>query len=214
MDEQRGLYVQYGAGGCGPANWVNFDISPTLRAQRIPLLGKLFLNWGPQFPSTVQYGDIVRGLPVRPRSCAAVYCSHTLEHLALDDCRAALRHTWEYLVPGGCFRLVVPDLERAAKDYVNSDEDQAAFRFLEATSLGTARRPRGLRALMHAWLGSSAHLWMWDFRSLSAELRAAGFERIRPAVFGDSGDPMFDAVENRTRWEGCLGIVGYRPDNS
>ena len=80
------LYVQYGCGLSAPKEWVNFDVSPTLRLQKIPVVG----NWLKKsskvvFPSNVLYGDIVKGLPVADNSCDGVYCSHTLEHLSLED---------------------------------------------------------------------------------------------------------------------------------
>ena len=52
-------YVQYGAAYCGPDQWLNFDVSPTLRLQRIPLIGPLITRSRKTFPKTVKYGDIV-----------------------------------------------------------------------------------------------------------------------------------------------------------
>src|SRR5271154_2334251 len=83
-------YVQYGCGFSAPAQWTNFDASLTLRLERVPLLGGVAAGKNGRFPSNVLYGDIVRGLPVAARSCHAIYCSHVLEHLSLNDFRAAL----------------------------------------------------------------------------------------------------------------------------
>jgi hypothetical protein len=123
----------------------------------------------------------------------------------------ALRNTREYLFPGARFRFVVPDLEQLAKDYLASADDDAAIRFMESTSLGVHRRPTGMEGLLCTWLGNSAHLWMWDFKSMADELRNAGFDRIRRAFYADAQDPMFKDVESRDRWEGSLGIECYRP---
>ena len=96
------MYIQYGCGLSAPENWKNFDSSPTLRLQKVPLLGKL-VNKTP-FPSKVIYGDIVKGLPgIKDNSCDGVYCSHVLEHLSLEDFRIALRNTLNILKPGGYF---------------------------------------------------------------------------------------------------------------
>jgi SAM-dependent methyltransferase len=211
MVPESRLYMQYGAGLCGPEHWLNFDVSPVLRAQRLPFVGRLFRNVSPQFPNTIRYGDIVRGLPLRDGSCAAIYCSHVLEHLALNDFRTAIRNTRRYLVAGGRFRFVVPDLERLARRYVASETGDAAIEFLDSSGLGVRKRRTGLQGLIRAWLGNSAHLWMWDYKSVAAELADGGFERIRLAAVGDSGDSMFATVEEPDRWNGCLGVECFRP---
>ena len=194
-------YVQFGCGLTAPTTWVNFDASPTLRLQKIPGFGRLLTRGGPVFPANVVYGDIVKGLPILPESCTAVYCSHVLEHLALADFRTALRNTFTCIKPLGTFRFVVPDLAELAADYLASTENGAAGRFMEATCLGVTNRARGLRGAMREWLGNSKHLWMWDYKSLAAELQAAGFTNIRRAALGDAADARFRDVEDPSRWD-------------
>lgn len=202
----RDEYIQYGCGWSAPATWLNFDCSPTLRFERIPLLGRLYSRNAQRFPQNVRYGDIVQGLPVPAASCRGIYCSHVLEHLALADFQAALRHTFTYLKPGGVFRLVVPDLERLAGSYLADPSPAAASHFMEAACLGMKERPRGLMALAANWLGNSAHLWMWDEKGLSEQLQSHGFSDIRRAAFGDAEDRIFDDVEDRERFDGCLAM--------
>jgi hypothetical protein len=72
---------------------------------------------------------------------------------------------------------------------------------------------RGFPAFIALWLGNSQHLWMWDYKSLEAELRSAGFVGIRRAAFGDSSDPLFSLVEDPERWDDCLGIECSRADH-
>ncbi|HUK36206.1 MAG TPA: methyltransferase domain-containing protein, partial [Vicinamibacterales bacterium] len=182
-----GLYVQYGCGFSAPDGWLNFDASPTLRFER-SIAGFLYSRNGQRFPSGVRYGDIVRGLPVPERSCRGLYCSHVLEHLALEDCDRALANTFRYLEPDGLFRLVVPDFTAYIDSYLQDSSERAALVFMESSALGRTRRPRGVAGLMREWLGNSAHLWMWDERSMAARLRDHGFVNIRRAAYGDSED--------------------------
>lgn len=206
LNRGTGMYVQYGCGWSSVHGWRNFDASPTLRFERLPLLGQLYTKNAKRFPENVEYGDIVRGLPVAENSCDGVYCSHILEHLSLTDCRAALRNTRVILKPGGVFRLVLPDLRSIVDRYMASDSPDAAIDFIRDTGMGSENRPRGLRGLARIWLGNGAHLWLWDFPSMSKELAAAGFQDIRRAQFNDSVDARFAEVEEARRWEGCLGI--------
>lgn len=199
-------YVQYGCGWSAPEGWRNFDSSPTLRFERLPLIGHIYTKNDTRFPENVEYGDIVKGLPIPSESCKGVYSSHVLEHLALEDFRIALLNTLKILVPGGVFRLVVPDLEYSARRYVESLSNAAAFEFIRATHLGRESRPRGIKGLAATWLGNSHHLWMWDYTSIQLELAEAGFAGVRRATFGDSSDPMFRTVEKEDRWENCLGV--------
>jgi len=137
-------YVQYGCGWSAPNGWRNFDASPTLRFERLPILGKMHKKNDSRFPENVEYGDIVKGLPIENDSCDGVYCSHILEHLALDDFRVALRNTYKILKHGAIFRLVLPDLFQCASKYVNDQAPEAAFAFLRDTCLGEERRPRSM----------------------------------------------------------------------
>ncbi len=199
-------YIQYGCGWCAPEEWRNFDASPTLRFERIPFLGMFYTRNQSRFPPNVEYGDIVAGLPVPDNSCQAVYCSHVLEHLALDDFRLALKNTYKILAHGGVFRFVLPDLEFLINSYLKDSTHQAAINFMRSTYLGSEKRTRGFRGLISLWLGNSQHLWMWDFKSLQVELENIGFINIRRAHFGDSPLAVFHGVESFDRWVNCLGF--------
>lgn len=201
-------YIQYGCGWASPVpeSWRNFDASPTLRYERLPLIGKLYTKNHSRFPENVEYGDIVKGLPVQIETCKGVYCSHVLEHLSLEDFRKALQNTYRILRTGGIFRLVLPDLEYSIKKYINDPADDAALAFMKETSLGQEKRNRGLKGIALSLLSNSQHLWMWDHKSMEFELKNVGFIEIRRARFGDSVDPVFGEVEESGRWDNCLGV--------
>lgn len=202
----KSLYVQYGCGRSAPQRWRNYDASPTVRFERLPVIGKLYTKNLERFPENVEYGDIVKGLPLPLDSCTAIYCSHVLEHLALEDFRSALKNTYRILQPGGLFRLVLPDLEYMAQKYLNDASPDASLIFMKETYLGHELRARGFKGLLSLWLGNSRHLWMWDYKSIARELENTGFIKIRKAEFGDSSDSMFIDVEDKNNWENCLGI--------
>jgi len=210
MAAERPLCVQYGCGLSAPDGWASYDCSPTLRMQKIPVLGAIAP--GVRFPKAVRLGDVRKRLPVASGSADYAYCSHVLEHLSLDDCRHAIRETFRILRPGGTFRLVLPDLGYLCRQYVAANGDpEAAHAFMERSYLGVKSRPRGMGGLLRSWLGNSEHLWMWDEASMGRELAGAGFIDIRRAEFGDSGVDNFDAVEDRDRWENTLGMQCQKP---
>lgn len=207
------LYVQYGCGHSAPEGWTSFDCSPTLRFERLPVVGRLYTKNARRFPEAVRYGDIVKGLPLSTDSCKAIFCSHVLEHLSRNDFDSALRNTRALLEPGGTFRLVLPDLEQLARRYLDSGDAQANSQFLEDSCLGREIRPRSVRELLSDWFGANPHLWMWDERSLTHELQEHGFTTIRRAAFGDWDDPRFGAVEDETRFVDAISMQCTRPLN-
>ena len=206
MKNQK-LYVQYGCGFSPGEGWENFDSSPTLRIERIPVVGSAlsarFSGNTQRFPATVHYGNICKGLPIADGTAFGCYASHVLEHLSLEEFRQAVPNTFKMLTPGGVFRLVVPDLHERAKRYIveyECNNSNAASMFLRSTLLGQEQRPRTPLQYLRHLVGGSTHLWMWDEYSVRAELQRAGFVNIRRCDFGDSPDPMFRKVEDRGRF--------------
>jgi hypothetical protein len=206
QNPDRDAYVHYGCGFCAPASWRNFDASPTLRFERIPIIGTLYSRNASRFPENVEYGDIVRGLPVADGSCKAIYCSHVLEHLSLDEFRRALRNTRALLQDDAIFRLVMPDLEQCVKIYASSQDAEAAIRFVSSSGLGTESRPRSPGGMLATLFGHARHHWLWDIKAARLELERSGFHKIRRAQQGDSSETRFADVEEAARWTDCLGI--------
>ena len=204
------LYVQYGCGASSPKGWSNYDASPTLRIQKLPILGFLLRSClNVKFPSKVQYGDIVKGIRLEDGSCNGIYCSHILEHLSLEDFRIALKNTYKMLKKDGIFRCVIPDLEYSVREYIKSLESgdsTASIIFIQSTKLGRISRPRRVMELITTFMGNSPHLWMWDRSSLLYELKRAGFEKIRYCNFNDCEDMMFNLVEDSSRFEHAVAI--------
>lgn len=204
------MYVYYGCGLTAPKEWTNFDVSPTLRIQRTPIVGTMLKNkLNITFPSNVLYGDIIKGLPIDENSCNGLYCSHTLEHLSLNDFRKAIINSHTILKKGGIFRCILPDLEFLARSYIeelDNGYNKASINFMNNTLLGKKERLKGLKDFLSSFFGNSQHLWMWDNKSISEELMNVGFSQIRTCRFNDCEDEMFKYVENRERFENSVAI--------
>ena len=199
-------YLQYGSGLSCPPSFENFDASPTLRFEQIPLLGRLYTKNSARFPADTRFGDIVVGLPVPRSHFKGIYCSHVLEHLTINDFRTALRNTYSYLETGGTFRLVMPDLEHCCRSYLQDERKDASFRFLKTLYMRKETPARGLGALILERFGHDNHLWLWDYKATVHELSQVGFKSLRRASCGDSVDPVFIEAESEERWNQCLGI--------
>lgn len=183
-----------------------------LRLQRIPLLNLLPLaRNGAPYPKTVVYGDVVKGLPVTSATADLVYCSHTLEHLSLGDCRIALRESFRLLRAGGIFRAVLPDIKFICTEYLEQakTDPASALTFIDNIHMGTSETPHGI-AWIRSLFSRSVHLWMWDYAAMEIELKSAGFSSVRRAVFGDSTQAAFVAVESEHRWINALGFEAVK----
>lgn len=195
--------VQYGCGWSAPDGWHNFDASPTLRFERIPVIGKLYTKNSRRFPANVMFGDIVRGLPFAENTVDCVYASHVLEHLSHRDCLTAVRNTYAMMKPGGIFRVIVPDLTWRAAAYLQAaqaGDRGAALAFMHSTALGLEERGQGIVRRAIAFFGVSRHLWFWDEAALTDALLAAGFRSVRRCDYGDSQAAAFAMVEDKGRF--------------
>ena len=125
--------------GCGPSpisGWENLDNSPSVAIARLPSwCGSVLARIGAIGPEQARVVSAARGgairrahaekLPFADGSVAVVYSSHMLEHLGRDEARAFLLECRRILRPGGILRLVVPDLERYVRTYVeDGDADE------------------------------------------------------------------------------------------
>jgi SAM-dependent methyltransferase len=205
------LYVQYGCGLSAPKEWTNFDVSPSLKIQKIPLIGKVISKkFGAIFPDNVLFGDIIQGLPLQDNSCDGLFCSHVLEHLSLNDFRIALKNSYKIVKPGGVFRCIVPDLELAARNYIkdlDAGKKTSSVTFMGIdTLIGLIDRPKGIKGFVSSYFGNHQHLWMWDYSSLSYELEKCGFKNIKRVYFNDSDHKMFNLLEDPERFLKAVAI--------
>jgi predicted SAM-dependent methyltransferase len=209
-----GICLNYGAAWDAPEDWLNIDASPVLRFERMPLLGRLYTKNAERFPANVEYGDVVKGVKLADDSVDLAFSSHVLEHLAREDSEKAVRETFRVLKPSGFFRLVVPDLEIAARRYIadlDAGVSDANDRLLRKILMGGERRSRALGSLLRGMFSNAAHQWMWDEASLRALLARHGFVDIRRAAFGDSADPRFHSVERENRFREAVALEARKP---
>jgi predicted SAM-dependent methyltransferase len=122
--------------------------------------------------------DIRSGLPFPPASVAFIYTSHTLEHLPLAHVTGVLRECRRVLEPGGWLRIVVPDLLKAIKAYVEHNEEW----FLDWPH---SFRSVGGRFTNYLFCDSQ-HKCAFDLDLMSELLSGAGFATIVSACGGQS----------------------------
>ena len=61
-------------------------------------------------------------LPFEAGGIKAVYTSHTMEHILPEKVDHVFKEVLRVLIPGGKFRVVVPDIDQAIRAYVENPE--------------------------------------------------------------------------------------------
>ena len=176
--------------------WINTDVTPHLVLARIPGLGALLHGTG--HLSDERYGayadgrfrrlrhlDLTRRFPFPDDGLAAIYSSHTFEHLHVDAAERALAECHRVLMPGGVLRIAVPNLDDIVAHYDPAAPDD----FLDGIFQGRTASDN-----CHA-----RHWWHYNASSLGARMRAAGFAAVDQREFQSGLCPDLPAIETR-RW--------------
>lgn len=219
--------------GCGPVtpeSWLNVDGSWSARLARYPVLHKTALALAGRksgFKSTGRiFGhDLRRPLPWPDASFTAVYASHLLEHMYLEEADRLLRECFRVLKPGGVVRMVVPDVDPLIRGYLGQPfpkwldnyekYDQPTDRFIRGLLMRDPERPRGnvFVRVYDALYDFHSHKWMYNGTSLAAHLAKAGFTDVGVKGCHESRIPGIADVELRERVVDGAGVAaeGVKP---
>ena len=167
------------------------------------------------------YGDIVKGIRIPKSSCQLVFASHVLEHLSEQDFYRALHNMYSSLRPGGYVRIIVPDLETYAKEYIqrlaSSDINVSAKAnsyFMTKANVGVQRVRNPLLERVREAFANSRHQWMWDRPSLEKALLQIGFHDVRFRNYGEWADERFREVEDKERHLESICAEAQKPVSS
>ena len=117
--------------------WKNYDISITAQIDKIPFIRNIIKINPIQYPREVIYGDITKGPFCKNNEADNIYCSHALEHMSMESMQAALKNIYFMLKPGGCFRLIVPNVETRVQKYLLNQDCDA---FIESLGFGKKKK--------------------------------------------------------------------------
>lgn len=148
------MKINIACGDSYTTGWSNYDYSP--------------------HSSSVRRADLLDKLPIADASAELVYLSHFIEHIPRNYVSTFLAECFRITKSGGCFRLVLPDLQEMCAAYLdarkNGDNEHAEFLVLEILDQCVRSEPGG-------YLG-------------------AYYERLQQAP--DSNRDLIDYVRHRT----------------
>jgi SAM-dependent methyltransferase len=85
--------------------------------------GWINLDYESQSVSVVE-ADLANTIPLPDAVADFIYSSHLIEHLRPDQVRSFLLECFRILKPGGTLRIVTPDLENIARQYLANIENK------------------------------------------------------------------------------------------
>lgn len=168
LSAEQGLKLNLGSGRSRIEGWVNVDVPPADL--------QMHLSWA---------------LPFAEAVAEYVYLSHVLEHFYRQEALELLCDVHRVLAPGGTARLVVPDIEKCMRAYVQKDEGYFETRRRlwlvssesASTSLELVLKNAGAGVKPESLWG---HKQGYDFETLSHILRQAGFASVERSEYMES----------------------------
>lgn len=192
------IKLNLGCGSVRPTGWINTDSSLNANLQRIPVIGRLVKR----FFKTVNYDNnnlVYMNLnrkwnKYKDNSVDVVYASHLFEHLSLKSADMFLKESFRCLKSGGCIRLVVPDLYKICKKYIqeyeSGKEDTTEFIMWAINMHREGQYGINIsffKRMVLEWQGyPHQHKFMYDEKSLSKKLSDSGFNTILSMEYGKS----------------------------
>ena len=150
-------------------------------------------------------GDAIIGdagnIPVEPKSCSILFCSHLIEHIPHYKFEKCLVEFNRVLEKDGVIRILTPDLYRIAKAYVTKDVDFLEKLREESGKVRTDLSYGGtfmnfvisagqdtvlFNNELDEFIGGYAHIYLYDFDMLKILLEKYGFYKIEEKNFCES----------------------------
>jgi SAM-dependent methyltransferase len=205
-----------------PSDWINVDgswgawLAKYQRLRTFLKLTKLFptqlidKKWNPD----IVVHDLKKPLPFSDNSFWAIYASHVLEHLYVQEAKNLLKECYRVMKPDGIIRIVVPDLRAIVLKYSEGKEENKgsgltrADRLNQDLLLRPETPPSGslIYKIYSVLTDFHSHKWMYDADSLSYHCKQAGFANIRVMQAHESLIEGIEKIEEVSRIAGGAGI--------
>lgn len=191
------IKINLGCGPIGAKGWTNFDYGI------LPLLGKLRLtnlivkvglldkSYKVKWPD-FRYFDIRHQLPYGDKSVKFIYCSHVLEHFEKWEALKILKECYRVLRSDGVVRIVVPDVEKITKMYMDNRDAEVFSKYIWGFDNGGTTRS-WFDAVKRLFI--RGHQWSYDKKSMTKLLKTAGFNNVLVKSFGRGQTPNLDLLD-------------------
>jgi len=213
--------------GCGPYNtppgWINLDGSWNAWLAKHSFIRKILAllhiipikQFNIKWSQDIIIHDVRKTLPFPDNSMDAIYSSHLLEHLHLENAKALLKECYRVLKPNGVLRIVVPDLKDIVLKYLEeSNSDSIIIREYAADKLNkrlNSYQPESLKGNIFYKIYTRtkeihSHKWQYDSCSLQKYFVNAGFKEVEEKEIYQSRINGIEKIEEERRILNGAGI--------
>ncbi|ASJ20182.1 class I SAM-dependent methyltransferase [Brachyspira hampsonii] len=165
-------------------SWINIDMDNNI--------GDVVMNF-----------NEIQELPFEDGSVECIYASHVFEHMSIYAAPKVFKECYRVLKDGGVLRIIIPDIKKAIKKYLENDYSHEAFidnKYIAKSLLGIEDYTifEALKAELISPSSQNlygiAHQNGWDFEALVMELKRVGFNpnQIVESVFQKSQYNFFN----------------------
>lgn len=182
------VYLNVASSTCMLKGFVNLDNHVLLSFLRMPRFMRRLLSSGHRDVldgyETLMHEhvfirhDCRKRLPFDDCTVDHILCSHFLEHIFVGEIDAIISDFARVLKPGGTVHLIVPDILRMARKYVESAGESSPFacdEFLTETILSRGNAGSLKYRLLELVGGYGlSHKWMYDQHSITQRVRLRG----------------------------------------
>lgn len=144
----------------------------------------------------VAYLDATRRYPLPDASFQYVYAEHMIEHLPRWGAEIMLKECKRILKSDGVLRLTTPDLDFLLGLRSAGDETSRAYIDWIATTFLEGQEQATPTFVINNAVRSWGHQFIYDFDTLAADLRRAGFGAVKRVAYGKSEHEMLRGIES------------------
>lgn len=158
----------------------------------------------------------VEPLPYDDNQVDLIFTSHTLEHIYPQRLKYVLDEFYRVLKPGACLRIVVPDISKAIKAYVDAD-----YSFFARSEVSPRFADAPLGGQLASWFYSQrldsevvsgkgeGHVHCFDYEYMEWWLLKTGFKKVwqssfRSSIVEELRGENFDRYEHESIFIECI----------
>jgi SAM-dependent methyltransferase len=198
------MRLNIGSGQTSVPSWTNIDRSQNIMHGRVPAAKRMLVRVGLLNKDHMQPGDDMvrldtRKLPYADSSVEAIYSSHTLQHLYLQEAEQVLAECARVLKPGGILRLALPDVEQYARQLVGvgSEAAQDAGRNFNSQLHAYPEKRPTVSTRLGSAVGGRTHRWQPSASLVRQLMISAGLVHVYDREFHRGNLPGLEAIETR-----------------